>query len=61
MHWTWDKNKNRINTQKHGLSFETAQLVFDDPFMVNRPDPHADEERWHIGMIGDVVVIVSHT
>jgi len=62
LRWTWDENKNRINTQKHDLSFETAQLVFDDPLMAHRPDPHADEERWHtIGMIGGVVVIVAHT
>ena len=62
MRWTWDKNKNRINKQKHGLSFETAQFVFDDPLMAHRPDPHTDEERWHtIGMIGGLVVIVAHT
>ena len=62
MRWTWDANKNRINKQKHGLSFETAQLVFDDPLMVHRPDLHVDEERWHtIGMVSNVVVIVAHT
>ena len=62
MRWTWDEDKNRINTQKHGLSFETAQLVFDDPLMAHRPDPHEGEERWHtIGMIEGVVVIVAHT
>ena len=62
MRWTWDEDKNRINTQKHGLSFETAQLVFDDPLMAHRPDPHADEERWHtIGMIEGVAVMVAHT
>ena len=62
MRWTWDANKNRINKRKHGLSFETARLVFDDPLMVHRPDPHEDEERWHtIGMIENVAVIVAHT
>ena len=62
MRWTWDANKNRINKRKHGLSFETARLVFDDPLMVHRPGPHGDEERWHtIGMIENVVVIVAHT
>ena len=62
MRWTWDANKSRINKRKHGLSFETARLVFDDPLMVHRPDPHGDEERWHtIGMIESVVVIVAHT
>ncbi len=62
MLWTWDENKNRINTQKHGLSFETAQRVFDDPLSAHRPDPQEGEERWHtIGRIGGVVVIVAHT
>ena len=40
MRWTWDENKNRINTQKHGLRFETAQRVFDDPLIAHRPDPY---------------------
>ena len=62
MRWTWDDNKNRDNKQKHGLSFETASLVFDDPLMAQRPDPNSNEERWHtIGMIDNVVVIVAHT
>ncbi len=62
MRWTWDDNKNRVNRQKHGLSFETARLVFADPLMAQRRDPLSDEERWHtIGAIGGVVVIVAHT
>ena len=62
MRWTWEDNKNRVHKRKHGLSFETASLVFDDPLMVQRPDPNSDEDRWlAIGMIGDVVVIVAHT
>ena len=62
MRWIWDDNKNRTNKQKHGISFETASLVFDDRMAVSIPDPDADEERWRtIGMIGNVVVIVVHT
>ncbi|MCH7650244.1 MAG: BrnT family toxin, partial [Nitrospinae bacterium] len=30
MWFEWDKNKNRRNLAKHKVSFETAQLVFDD-------------------------------
>ena len=26
----WDDNKNQINIRKHGISFETAALVFAD-------------------------------
>jgi uncharacterized protein (DUF4415 family) len=29
--WTWDPNKAAANRVKHGLSFETARLSFDDP------------------------------
>ena len=62
MHWTWDDTKSLINRRKHGLGFETAQLVFDDLLAVSRQEPHPDEERWQtIGMIGNVVVIVAHT
>ena len=62
MRWTWDENKNRDNKRKHGLSFETAILVFDDPLMAHRPDQNSNEERWHtIGLIEGVVVIVAHT
>lgn len=60
--WTWDENKNRSNLRKHGLSFETAALVFADPLMLQRPDPHPEEERWlTVGRVGNVVVVVSHT
>ena len=29
----WDENKNRANTEKHGISFERAALVFDGPIL----------------------------
>ena len=32
MRFEWDDNKNRINKSKHGISFETAVKVWDDPF-----------------------------
>ncbi len=27
----WDADKNRANRAKHGISFETASLIWDDP------------------------------
>jgi len=34
----WDDKKNAINRARHGLSFETAWLVFDDPFALTVED-----------------------
>jgi uncharacterized protein len=60
--WTWSLVKNRDNKRKHGLSFDTAQLVFDDPHALSRPDPFPREERWQtVGVIGQITIIVVHT
>lgn len=62
MRWVWDDTKNRSNKLKHGLSFQNAQLVFDDPLAASRRDPYPDEERWQtIGLAGFVTVFVVHT
>ncbi len=29
----WDEEKDRINRQKHGISFETASYVFRDEYL----------------------------
>jgi uncharacterized DUF497 family protein len=62
MRWTWDPDKATTNRVKHGLSFETAVLVFDDPLHASKPDPHPDGDRWHtIGLVGSVLLLVVHT
>ena len=62
MQWTWDEGKNRANKLKHGLSFENAQLLFEDPLAVSRPDSYPDEERWQtIGLAYNVLIFVVHT
>lgn len=60
----WDERKNRTNRQKHGVSFELAQEVFDDPMALSKLDRvEAGEERWHtLGMVeGVVLLLVTHT
>jgi len=60
----WDQGKNMENKRKHGVSFETAQLVFDDPLSVSIQDRYEGaEERWRtMGLIGRaVVLVVAHT
>ena len=62
MRWTWDLEKDSLNRESHGLSFETAMLVFDDPLAATRADPYPGEQRWRtIGMVGEVVLLVVHT
>jgi len=58
MRWTWDPDKAARNRAKHGLSFETAALVFEDPLQLSRLDPHPDGDRWQtIGMVGAVLLL----
>ena len=56
----WDEEKNKINEKKHRIDFETAKLVFDDPFCITFVERVSGrEERWHaIGSIEDIIVIV---
>lgn len=62
MRWTWDAAKSAANRAKHGLSFQTAVLVFDDPLHASRPDPHPEGDRWRtIGLVGSVLLLVVHT
>jgi uncharacterized DUF497 family protein len=64
MVFEWDERKNRRNRAKHGVSFEAATLVFEDPHAIGVPD-HAEEEeeRWKtVGMpAGVVLMLVVHT
>ncbi len=39
MRFEWDTEKERINIQKHSLSFGEASLVFADPKTIYLPDP----------------------
>ena len=55
MRWAWTEEKNRTNKLDHGISFEMAKLVFDDPLAMTRHDPHPDGGRWQtVGLIGEV-------
>jgi uncharacterized DUF497 family protein len=62
--FAWDERKNRINKQKHGVSFGTASLVFDDPYQLTRQDREVEgEPRWQtIGIVNGLhVLLVAHT
>jgi uncharacterized DUF497 family protein len=62
MEWTWDPRKAAANVVNHGIPFELALVVFDDPMHLSEPDPHPDGDRWRtIGMAGFATLFVVHT
>lgn len=65
MHFDWDETKAEKNLLKHGISFEEATTVFDDPLYVDFYDPdHSDDEERYI-IIGQSqqhrLLLVSYT
>ena len=50
MEFEWDENKATDNMSKHGVSFDEAMTVFDDPLYVDfyDPDHSYDEHRYII-------------
>jgi uncharacterized DUF497 family protein len=66
MRFEWDLMKARTNQRKHGITFEEAVNVFDDPYALfeqDRTDDETGELRWQaIGLIeGMVLLLVAHT
>lgn len=64
MKFDWDDEKARSNLAKHGVAFDVAIKVFDDPDAVSGMDRIVDgEERWRtVGRIGFATILfVGHT
>lgn len=66
MRFEWDENKDAINQEKHGFSFDAASLIFQDPHCLiyrDRIDEETGEQRWHaIGTADEIpaVLLVVH-
>jgi uncharacterized DUF497 family protein len=57
----WDIEKERKNIVKHGISFEPALAVFDDPFRIERRDNDSrddEDRRQTMGFAGNVLFVV---
>lgn len=60
----WDVAKAAANDANHGVSFETAKKVFNDPLAIERLDDREDygEDRFNIlGIVDDRVLFVAYT
>lgn len=63
-YFEWDEAKAESNYRKHGVRFEEAARVFDDPLAITRQDRIENgEERWQtIGLVaGCLLLMVAHT
>ena len=63
--FVWDPVKARTNLRKHGVTFEDAMYVFDDPgarFEQDRADEGGDPRWQALGLAGGVLLLlVAHT
>jgi uncharacterized protein len=65
MKFEWDDSKAKINLSKHGVTFEEATTVFNDPLYVDFYDPdHSQAEERYL-ILGESnqrrLLIVSYT
>ena len=65
LEFEWDVQKSVANLAKHGVSFDDAGTVFDDPLFIDFYDPdHSDDEERYIIMgqsRNGVLMVVSYT
>lgn len=62
--YEWDEAKDRINIQKHGISFATAVRIFDGPVLTAHDNTmeYGEIRELSIGLVdGIVAVLVVHT
>ncbi len=65
MDFEWDKSKAASNLEKHGVSFEEAKTIFNDPLYVDFYDPDHSENEDRYLIVGrsnqDRLLIASYT
>lgn len=63
MLFEWNPVKAMANLSKHGVAFEDAMMVFDDPLQRSRQDRHeGGEVRWQTaGSVAGLLLVVAHT
>jgi len=48
----WDNNKDRVNTSKHGVTFDEAQTAFYDEYAIQFFDPEHSESEDRFLLLG---------
>lgn len=65
MEFEWNLDKAVLNLEKHGVSFQEASTVFNDPLSVTFPDPNHSIGESRYVIIGvsrfGQLLVVAHT
>jgi uncharacterized DUF497 family protein len=65
LNFDWDSDKNELNIEKHGISFELAQYAFSDPIRIiayDRKHSSKKEKRYFcFGKVDDQIITVRFT
>lgn len=56
--YEWDNNKNKLNAEKHGVSFDEMDGFDWDSAVVNSDNRHDEKRLIAIGYIGDRLYVV---
>lgn len=64
--FVWDTEKNEINKKKHGISFEQAVQIFNDPLLYTEYDKensekHNEYREMQIGRLGNFITLSVST
>lgn len=64
--FVWDTEKNEINKKKHGISFELAVQIFNDPLLYAEYDKensekHNEYREMQIGRLGNFITLSVST
>ena len=65
MEFEWDPDKDQANLGKHGVDFEEAKTVLNDPFELTVADPEHSHGETRFVSVGksetDRLIVVSYT
>lgn len=65
MNFEWNEEKSAANVAKHGVAFDEAKTIFDDPLYIEFYDPDHSEDEDRFIMIGQSaqnrLLVVSYT
>ena len=52
LRFEWNKKKDKVNTKKHGVSFDEARTVFYDEYAIQFFDPEHSEDEDRFLLLG---------